>query len=475
VITAVRRIRAEYALLVAALMLMVIIIGTGVYESYRAKQIDLIGKSEAFFVSSRALNDFDRLTLAATRARLRDPDLTDELQTAFDITNLRIQHLEIETAGLNPESRFLEHFASAKQHFDSIEKIMLVPDCDDACIGNQLIPVLKRMHRSLLKMRGAGLQFEVDSRDYMTKLHTEIIRKIYFTAGLFTLLAALSMALLKRQNTNLRREMSRAEESERRVLEVSDYRAQFLAGMSHEFRTPLNAIKGFSQFLMMPDVNLPEKVRREYIADIEKSARDLEGMTDTVLDLAKIDAGTFELYEERIDLSEVIEDVARQFTGDGERLNVTAPDSLNLICDEAAIKRCIQNLVSNALKFSDEAVNLTLTKKTTGIEICVRDRGVGIPADEINDVWVPYRRSTETRSSDKQGTGLGLPITKELVAVHGGKINLESEVGKGTAVTITLPISMLVSTSAPAAEAGSGFDAPTSHNPRAIASHSAAA
>lgn len=439
-------IRAVKGFMIAATLMMALIIGMGIYESYRAKKINLIGMSEAFFVTSRTISDFERLKLAATRAKLSDPDLGGSLSLAFDMTRTRMSQLEFETRTVDPDSRFMMYYADVNAGSKRLEEIMGTPSCDTACLGTRLLPELEKIRRNLAKMRGAGLTYEVAARDYMAELHTATIRKILGVATLFSLLTGSAIILLHRQNTRLWQQRDRAEESERRILEISDYRAQFLAGMSHEFRTPLNAIKGFSQFLLMDNIKIAEEVRYEYIRDIEKSARDLEGMTDTVLDLAKIDAGTFELYEESVDLCEVVAEVVRQFASEANRLDVAMPNSVKITCDKAAIKRCVQNLISNALKFSDEAVRVSVQQRNGGVELSVADSGIGIASNEITEIWTPYRRSSQTRASDKQGTGLGLPITKELVALHGGTIIVNSQVNSGTTFSIKLPPTIVAQT-----------------------------
>lgn len=435
----------ERTILISALLLMMGIVGTGLYESHRAKRIDLLGKSEILVMASRSINDLDRLRLAATRAKLGDPALGNELMLSFDIATSRMAYMRHELSTASHESKLQAMYEKSLLSFERVERIMQKGYCDRGCIAAELLPAIHNVRRTLIRMRGIGLKKQADAHDTMSKLHTETIRKIFGTAALFTLLMVILTVHLKLQNASFLKAKRRAEESERRVLEVSDYRARFLAGMSHEFRTPLNAIKGFSQLLLLPDMTVTEQVQREYLQDIEKSACDLEKMTNSVLDMAKIDAGTFELYEEVVDLEDLTREVQRQFDMQGDRLRVDTPGTpLLLLLDRAAIKRCIQNLISNALKFSLDEVRLVISENETHILIAVTDEGCGIPEEEIAFVWSPYRRSSFTRYSDMQGTGLGLPITKQLVELHGGTVDLVSRLDVGTEITIQLPRSRVI-------------------------------
>ena len=316
---------------------------------------------------------------------------------------------------------------------------MAIDDCDIHCRAPRLALSLGDLRFTLLRLRTKGSEYVAEAHMHSVELQDHTITTIFRIAGFFTLLTLLSIFHLRRQNRSLHSQMLRAEESERRVLEVSDYRARFLAGMSHELRTPLNAIKGFSQFLLLPDVNLPKKIRKGYLQDIEKSAVDLEGLMDGVLDLAKIDAGTFEIFREEVDLVELVHEVEQQFSAFGRRFRHDLPTSLPALVDRLAIKRCIQNIVSNAIKFSEGPVILTMKDDEKNFIIRVSDTGMGMSKEEVQDVWLPYRRSAVVRHSDRQGTGLGLPITKELIGLHGGSIRMKSKVGLGTGVTIRLP------------------------------------
>jgi len=255
--------------------------------------------------------------------------------------------------------------------------------------------------------------------------------------------AGLVVFVVSMKNRELQKQKAQLTESQHRLVEVGLYRAQFLAGMSHEFRTPLNAIKGFSQFILMVKGEMPREKLLEYLTDIEKSAVDLEETTNTVLDMSKIDAGTFDLSEKTVDLVEIVNDVQKQFDigSSGTRIVLDVPESMPVFCDPTAIKRCIQNLISNAFKFSPphSRIKIRILNSPLGVQIKVADQGSGIPKNDLESVWQVYSRSSYTRHSDKQGSGLGLPIIKALIKEHGGHAKLESKVGVGTVVTLTLP------------------------------------
>jgi signal transduction histidine kinase len=225
-------------------------------------------------------------------------------------------------------------------------------------------------------------------------------------------------------------------------------KTEFLANMSHELRTPLNAILGFSE-MMKDEVFGPlgDRHYSEYSAHIHSSGGHLLDIISDVLELSKIEAGKFALQETEIALPDTVAAVARliepRANEKGITLNVdVAPDLPAIYADDRAIKQILLNLLSNAVKFSSMAgvVDLYVARTEAGaVEISVSDTGCGIAEDQLPLVMQPFHQVDSPDTRSEGGTGLGLPLSASLVALHGGDMRIVSEVGKGTTVTVILP------------------------------------
>ncbi len=250
---------------------------------------------------------------------------------------------------------------------------------------------------------------------------------------------------------NLQAKTRALEISEAKLRDLSFYRQQFLANMSHEFRTPLNAIQGFSEAIIyQKDTIKPEKIM-EYVDIVARSAKDLAKLTEDVLDMSKIDAGKFDITRENVDFTRLFEDSIVQFQSVAAQREVAIKHSLEsnwvIDCDRLAIKRCITNVLSNALKFSDKGGVIYVDayqRDANHFVIEVRDVGCGIPERDLQSIWMVYARSSLTRKSDREGAGLGLAMVKALMDAHNGFVELQSREGVGTSVRMCFPISMLV-------------------------------
>jgi signal transduction histidine kinase len=244
------------------------------------------------------------------------------------------------------------------------------------------------------------------------------------------------------QNARLYREI----EVKSRELELaSRHKSEFLANMSHELRTPLNAIIGFSEVLyerMFGDIN--EK-QAEYLGDILESGRHLLSLINDILDLSKIEAGRMELEPSDFHLPSAIENtlilVRERAQRRGVELGRTIDGTLGTVRgDERKVKQVLLNLLSNALKFTPEGGRIDVRARAhDGVaEISVIDTGVGIAADDQQAVFEEFKQ-VGSASKKVEGTGLGLAISRKFIELHGGKIWVESEVGKGATFTFTLP------------------------------------
>jgi GAF domain-containing protein len=257
------------------------------------------------------------------------------------------------------------------------------------------------------------------------------------------LLTFATQSVLAIQNARLFREI---EEKSREIEAANRHKSEFLANMSHELRTPLNAIIGFSEVLgerMFGELN---QKQAEYTEDILSSGRHLLSLINEILDLSKVEAGRMELEVATFDLPLAI-DNARTFvreraTKHGINLDVTIDERLgDFVGDERKIKQILLNLLSNAVKFTPEGGRIGIDARQVdgSVEISVSDTGIGISPEDQAKIFEEFRQVGGDYAHKREGTGLGLTLAKKFVELHGGRIWVESEVGKGSTFSFTLP------------------------------------
>jgi PAS domain S-box-containing protein len=227
--------------------------------------------------------------------------------------------------------------------------------------------------------------------------------------------------------------------------EANNALKKFLATFSHELRTPLNSIVGFSDFLATDFENLPHDKIKDFMKNIHASGQHLQQLINDILDLSKIEAGKLELHIEGYPVEYFAESVSRVLQSEIQKKNVSLKFSISpqvdqLFVDQTRFKQILVNLVSNAIKFSEtnEKVEVEIKRIDNEFEVSVKDQGTGIKSDELPKLFKPFQQ-TKSRG-EKEGTGLGLAITKRLVELHGGSIKVDSTWGKGTTVTIRIPM-----------------------------------
>lgn len=225
-------------------------------------------------------------------------------------------------------------------------------------------------------------------------------------------------------------------------------KSEFLANMSHELRTPLNAVIGFSDMLCgQPYGPIGHERYLGYSADIKAAGVHLLGVINDILDLSKIDAGKVILNEEEMDASDVVQScfalVGERATAGGVELNWEVAENLPPIyADERRFKQIMINLLSNAIKFTQAGGSVTVkawARPEAGFVLQVVDTGIGMALEDIPAALTPFRQLDSDLNRRFEGTGLGLPLTKSLVEMHGGSFDLQSKVGVGTTVTIRFP------------------------------------
>ena len=225
-------------------------------------------------------------------------------------------------------------------------------------------------------------------------------------------------------------------------------RSEFLAMMSHELRTPLNAVIGYSEIIReetFGPVGSPKY--REYVVDIHDSGCHLLSIINDILDLSKLETGRLELLEVDVSVVEALDASVRlvreRAITDGVTLELTSGDDLpTLHADERKLKQIIVSLLSNAVKFSDRGGTVTLNawcRPESGYVFQVADTGIGMALEDIPKALAPFGQIDSDLNRRYEGTGIGLPLTKALVEMHSGSIDVQSKLGVGTTVTIRFP------------------------------------
>jgi two-component system, cell cycle sensor histidine kinase DivJ len=238
------------------------------------------------------------------------------------------------------------------------------------------------------------------------------------------------------------------EEARAEATRAGATKSRFLATMSHELRTPLNAIIGFSDMILQEDALMlgPER-RKEYAQLINDSGQHLLSVVNGILDMSKMESGHFELVPEpfapRPALLNCCNLLALKARESGIDLVTRAPENLPEITgDPRAFKQILLNLVSNAIKFTERGGTVAVSAAVEGANLVLRvsDNGVGIAEDDLKRVGDPFFQAGKTYQRRHEGTGLGLSIVKSLVGLHGGEIDVQSQIGQGTTVTVSLPV-----------------------------------
>jgi two-component system cell cycle sensor histidine kinase PleC len=231
--------------------------------------------------------------------------------------------------------------------------------------------------------------------------------------------------------------------------EANRTKSEFLANMSHELCTPLNAIVGFSE-LIKGETFGPIKEKRYigYTDDIFHSGYHLMSIIDDVLDMSKIEAGHSSPKRKTFDLSEMAGECVRMNAEQARQKSIDFKSDLYneippVFADEKMIKQFILNLLSNAIKFTEANGSVHLKTALNGngnYTITVADTGLGIAQENLDIIFEPFRQIESTIERQHGGTGLGLPLVKAMIDMHGGTLSIDSALGNGTTITITLPL-----------------------------------
>ena len=376
------------------------------------------------------------------------PDMADSLQlqrerddalmlmtALFDASGMGIVVTDHHGRIVRINDTFLAEYGWKREDLLGEEFLMLIPPEDHA--------ISRKLHTAFINRGRHGVR------------ELQLLRKDGRVADVVLTTALLELSQKRRfmvstvrdttERNNLMRSMTRAKDE---ADNANRAKSSFLANMSHELRTPLNAIIGFSELMknhLFGPLNNPKY--EEYMEDIHFSSRHLLDIINDILDMSKIEAGRVELIESEVAISEVFDSVVRIM---GDRAQASAieldfqvtPTMPNLRADQRLLRQILINLVSNAVKFSSagKAVRAWSAVLPDGhIRIAIEDEGCGIPKEKIGIVQEPFGQVNDPRHFRGQGTGLGLPLSKAMLELHGGKLTLESREGKGTKVYLDFP------------------------------------
>jgi signal transduction histidine kinase len=252
--------------------------------------------------------------------------------------------------------------------------------------------------------------------------------------------------LLTRQNEELERQRRYIEDQNLKLLEAYRVKSEFLATMSHELRTPLNAILGFSQILDNQTKGALNDRQAEMVTRIFTNGKNLLNLVNDILDLSKLEAQRLTLTPAPVNLHRLVQATLSDLRSLADAKTLTLGSDLELdnavvTTDEHRFRQVLTNLVSNAIKFTDRGqVLVTLTDtQLDQVRLTVADTGIGIAEEHLPHIFEAFRQVDQTIRRHRPGTGLGLAIVQSLVTIMGGTIAVNSQLGLGTTVTVTLP------------------------------------
>jgi signal transduction histidine kinase len=320
---------------------------------------------------------------------------------------------------------------------------LLVAIATSVLLARNLARPIEAIQVAAAKIGSGSLdqRIETSSRDELGALADEFNR---MAARLQASYAGLEQQVEERTR-ELARALAELDEKTRELEAASHHKSEFLANMSHELRTPLNAISGFSQVLRKQLLGEINEKQAEYLDDVLASARHLLSLIDDVLDLAKVEAGQIELEVMPFSLREALERgvviVRERALREEVRITLSSDPGVDTVTgDERRIRQVLFNLLSNAVKFAPagSSVNVAAARVDGEVRVSVTDSGPGIAVEDQVRIFEEFQQAAAGKEQ-REGTGLGLALSRRLVELHGGHIWVDSEVGKGSTFVFTLP------------------------------------
>ena len=229
------------------------------------------------------------------------------------------------------------------------------------------------------------------------------------------------------------------------IEELENNKSKFLLNMSHELRTPLNAIIGFSDFLKNQIIDDPDKIK-EYAQDIYESGNELLGIISNIESMTSLEKEDVKINKKSQKINTIVDEVLADFRADIIDKNINVKNHFdfreNLFCNETAIRQIITNILSNAIKYNKDGGTISINNNVQNgwLNLEIADNGHGMTNEEIDIIFKPFNKSRRSNIINQEGSRLGLPIASTLVQIHDGNIDIKSAPGKGTCVTISVPL-----------------------------------
>jgi signal transduction histidine kinase len=252
---------------------------------------------------------------------------------------------------------------------------------------------------------------------------------------------------LERVNRQLGESNRELNEANAKLRELSAMKEEFLALTTHDLRSPLAVISGVINFFTSGRLGDLTSEQKNMVSMMERNTQNLIELVNDLLDASKLESGTMRLEPAPVDLRGLIEELHEQMQPLAAEKEIALEERLpadlpELQADRAKLRRILVNLLSNALKFTPKGGHITVNAAREGsfVHVSVSDTGVGIPEEDLRDIFDKYAQARSRATRSEKGTGLGLYITRQLVELHGGKIGVRSEVGKGSTFSFTIPI-----------------------------------
>jgi signal transduction histidine kinase/HAMP domain-containing protein len=376
------------------------------------------------------------------------------------------------TEQLNAMAAELEQLYTAerddRQRAEALSEHLLVKNQELERVQKQLeqardvLEITVDERTAALRMANEQLLAEVAERkraeEALRRAHVHLETRVeQRTEELANINVALQAEIAERQRAEEERARSlaleqaarqRLEESNRALARATQAKSEFLATMSHEFRTPLNSIIGFSELLLDDDPSgTPPEQRQRFATNIYDSGSHLLNLVNDILDLSKVEAGRMELYPATFGVASSLRAVEASIQPLADKKGLTlstsvAPEITTVYADEGRFKQVLYNLLSNAVKFTPTGGRVDTVARLTydAIEVTVADTGIGIAPEDQARIFEAFQQLDSSAARRHQGTGLGLALTRRLVELQGGRIWVESAPGKGTRLRFTLPL-----------------------------------
>lgn len=311
--------------------------------------------------------------------------------------------------------------------------------------------------RTFLPLSISNNKYYVEIQNDITEVSNKLMVQQWIASGSIILVFLLLMFILIQTSKKAEQIIARQHESNMELARKAavaeaenEQKSMFLANISHELRTPLNAIIGFSDLMKTQLISEEDQQRYgNYINDINNAGVHLLSLINDILDYSKAEAGKMEVDMEAMNFSKLVKTCLRlvetRATEAGVKLvDATPKDTLQLTTDSKKLKQILLNLLSNAVKFTPSGGQVTVSAwrnvQDNSIGFEVKDSGIGMKPKDISRAMSPFGQVDSSLARKYEGTGLGLPLTKKFVEIMGGEFKIESEEGKGTTITITLPV-----------------------------------